>query len=43
MIGLTSAEMAGRGWMNALRPEDRMRVINHWDTAVETRGATRPR
>jgi PAS domain S-box-containing protein len=38
IIGLTSDEMAGRGWMNALHPEDRARVVAHWSTAVEARG-----
>ena len=27
IIGLTSEEMAGRGWINALHPEDRERVV----------------
>jgi formate hydrogenlyase transcriptional activator len=39
IIGLTPDEMAGRGWMNALHPEDRERVIAHWDTAVGSRAA----
>ena len=29
--------MAGRGWINALHPEDRARVVAHWGTAVEAR------
>ena len=37
IIGLSAEEMAGRGWMNALHPEDRARVVAHWDTAVEAR------
>ena len=39
IIGLTSKEMAGRGWINALHPEDRARVVAQWDTAVEKRDA----
>ncbi len=39
IIGLTSEEMAGRGWINALHPEDRARVVAQWDSAVETLGA----
>jgi PAS domain S-box-containing protein len=37
IIGLTSDEMAGRGWINALHPEDRARVVAHWDGAVGAR------
>jgi PAS domain S-box-containing protein len=37
IIGLTAEEMSGRGWINALHPEDRARVVAHWDTAVEAR------
>ena len=37
IIGLSAEEMAGRGWINALHPEDRARVVAHWDTAVEAR------
>ena len=39
MLGLTSEEMAGRGWINALHPDDRARVVAHWDTAVEAHRA----
>jgi PAS domain S-box-containing protein len=37
ICGLTSDEMRGRGWMNALHPEDRARVIAGWGSAVESR------
>jgi PAS domain S-box-containing protein len=35
IIGLSAEEMAGRGWINALHPEDRARVVAQWDSAVE--------
>jgi PAS domain S-box-containing protein len=34
IIGLSSEEMAGRGWINALHPEDRARVVAEWDDAA---------
>ena len=43
IIGLSAEEMGGRGWISALHPEDRARVVAHWDTAVEARdGYTTP-
>jgi formate hydrogenlyase transcriptional activator len=38
IIGLSAEEMRGRGWINALHPEDRARVVSQWDTAVQSRG-----
>jgi formate hydrogenlyase transcriptional activator len=37
IIGLSAEEMAGRGWINALHPEDRERVVAQWDSAVQSR------
>ena len=34
---VAAEEMAGRGWINALHPEDRARVVAQWDSAVESR------
>jgi formate hydrogenlyase transcriptional activator len=38
ICGLPMAEAAGKGWMNALHPDDRERVIARWGSAVESRG-----
>jgi PAS domain S-box-containing protein len=34
ICGLPAARAAGRGWMNALHPEDRERVTRNWGAAV---------
>jgi formate hydrogenlyase transcriptional activator len=34
ICGLPPEEAAGRGWMNALHPEDRERVVRNWGSAV---------
>jgi formate hydrogenlyase transcriptional activator len=39
ICGLTSDEMRGRGWMDALHPQDRARVVAQWDSAVEARSS----
>jgi formate hydrogenlyase transcriptional activator len=37
ITGLTPEAAQGRGWMNALHPEDRARIAAGWGSAVETR------
>jgi PAS domain S-box-containing protein len=39
IMGITPAEAMGHGWINALHPDDRARVIARWGTAVEARSA----
>ncbi|MDR9404628.1 MAG: PAS domain S-box protein, partial [Halothece sp. Uz-M2-17] len=34
ILGLSSQEMKGRGWQNALHPEDREQVIAQWQRAI---------
>jgi len=34
ICGFTTESAAGRGWMNALHPEDREQIVRHWGTAV---------
>jgi PAS domain S-box-containing protein len=36
MTGLTIAQTMGTGWVNALHPEDRERVFQEWNNAVQT-------
>jgi formate hydrogenlyase transcriptional activator len=35
IIGLSAADLQGRGWMSALHPEDREHIVNHWGSTVE--------
>ena len=37
ILGQTADEMRGRGWINALHPDDRERVIANWGSAVAGR------
>src|SRR5207244_5770434 len=39
IMRLTAEEAAGRGCISALHPDDRQRVMEAWDRAVETGGA----
>jgi PAS domain S-box-containing protein len=39
IMGITPAEAMGHGWISALHPDDRARVIARWGTAVEARSA----
>jgi PAS domain S-box-containing protein len=39
IMGLSLNEAMGRGWMNALHPEDRERVVARWGSAVQARSA----
>ncbi len=34
MAGMTAEEARGKGWTNAIHPEDRERVVREWDEAV---------
>jgi two-component system, sensor histidine kinase and response regulator len=37
MTGLSSTESMGHGWIRALHPEDKVRVLEHWDQALRER------
>ena len=39
IAGRSQEEALGQGWINALHPDDRARVLPAWTTAVETRRA----
>ncbi|HKR07083.1 MAG TPA: PAS domain S-box protein [Bacteroidia bacterium] len=35
LTGLTQEEAAGKGWVNALHPEDKERIYEHWNDAAK--------
>jgi PAS domain S-box-containing protein len=39
ILGLSQAEALGRGWINALHPDDRAGILAGWTDAVESRTA----
>jgi diguanylate cyclase (GGDEF)-like protein/PAS domain S-box-containing protein len=41
MSGLHTAQAAGRGWIQAVHPDDRVRVAREWDAAVAQGGRYR--
>ncbi len=38
MLGMTPEEAAGRGWVRALHPDDRERIVTEWNAAAQTGG-----
>src|ERR1700722_13346736 len=37
MAGMTSTESMGHGWIRALHPEDKVRILEQWDQALRER------
>ena len=37
MTGMTSTESMGHGWIRALHPEDKVRILEQWDQALRER------